>query len=110
MCSLSLRGYQRQPGSTRAINALHAGPGGCETGASAGGGRWRSRSACVIGASRGSAKRHSASASPHNGCWYHSMRASPLKDSYHTVWFEFHEELIALTGRDRAIEEASEAQ
>ncbi|MBK7328029.1 MAG: hypothetical protein IPI85_02710 [Dehalococcoidia bacterium] len=40
----------------------------------------------------------------------HSMLASPLKDSYHTVWFEFHEELIALTGRDRAIEEASEAQ
>ncbi|MBK9610528.1 hypothetical protein [Candidatus Amarobacter glycogenicus] len=40
----------------------------------------------------------------------HSMLASPLKDSYHTVWFEFHEELIALTGRDRAIEEASETQ
>ena len=37
----------------------------------------------------------------------HSMLASPLKDSYHTVWFEFHEELIALTGRDRAIEEAA---
>jgi pyruvate,orthophosphate dikinase len=35
------------------------------------------------------------------------MLASPLKDSYHTVWFEFHEELIALTGRDRAIEEAA---
>jgi pyruvate,orthophosphate dikinase len=37
----------------------------------------------------------------------HSFLASPLKDSYHTVWFEFHEELIALTGRDRAIEEAA---
>jgi pyruvate,orthophosphate dikinase len=34
-----------------------------------------------------------------------SMLASPLKDSYHTVWFEFHEELIALSGRDRAGEE-----
>src|SRR5262249_17888147 len=34
-----------------------------------------------------------------------SMLASPLKDSYHTVWFEYHEELIALSGRDRAAEE-----
>lgn len=34
-----------------------------------------------------------------------SMLASPLKDSYHTVWFEYHEELIALSGRDRATEE-----
>jgi pyruvate,orthophosphate dikinase len=34
-----------------------------------------------------------------------SMLASPLKDSYHTVWFEFHEELIVLSGRDRANEE-----
>ena len=34
-----------------------------------------------------------------------SMLASPLKDSYHTVWFEFHEELIALSGRDRLEEE-----
>jgi pyruvate,orthophosphate dikinase len=38
-----------------------------------------------------------------------SMVASPLKDSYHTVWFEYHEELIALTGRDRATEEAAES-
>jgi pyruvate,orthophosphate dikinase len=38
-----------------------------------------------------------------------SMVASPLKDSYHTVWFEYHEELIALTGRERATEEASES-
>ena len=34
-----------------------------------------------------------------------SMLASPIKDSYHTVWFEFHEELIVLSGRDRATEE-----
>jgi len=33
-----------------------------------------------------------------------SMLASPLKDSYHTVWFEYHEELISLTGRNRADE------
>ncbi|MEO8540489.1 MAG: pyruvate, phosphate dikinase [bacterium] len=38
-----------------------------------------------------------------------SMLASPMKDSYHTVWFEYHEELIALSGRDRAVEEAAEA-
>jgi pyruvate,orthophosphate dikinase len=35
-----------------------------------------------------------------------SLIASPLKDSYHTVWFEFHEELIHLCGRDRAAEES----
>jgi hypothetical protein len=34
-----------------------------------------------------------------------SMIASPLKDSYHTVWFELHEELMHLSGRSRAIEE-----
>jgi pyruvate,orthophosphate dikinase len=34
-----------------------------------------------------------------------TMLASPLKDSYHTVWFEFHEELITLLDRDRATEE-----
>jgi pyruvate,orthophosphate dikinase len=32
------------------------------------------------------------------------MLASPLKESYHTVWFEYHEELISLTGRSRAQE------
>jgi len=37
-----------------------------------------------------------------------SMLASPLKDSYHTVWFEYHEELITAGGRDRAAEEAAE--
>jgi pyruvate,orthophosphate dikinase len=36
------------------------------------------------------------------------MLASPLKDSYHTVWFEFHEELMTAGGRDRAAEEAAE--
>lgn len=30
-----------------------------------------------------------------------SMLASPLKESYHTAWFELHEELIALSGRRR---------
>ena len=36
----------------------------------------------------------------------HSMLAAPLKDSYHTVWFELHEELIILSGRRRADVEA----
>lgn len=36
----------------------------------------------------------------------HSMLAAPLKDSYHTVWFELHEELIILSGRNRAEDEA----
>jgi pyruvate,orthophosphate dikinase len=34
-----------------------------------------------------------------------SMLAAPLQDSYHTVWFEYHEELMALCGRDRVSEE-----
>ncbi len=29
------------------------------------------------------------------------MLAHPLKNSYHTVWFEFHEEIIRLSGRKR---------
>lgn len=37
-----------------------------------------------------------------------SMLASPLKDSYHTVWFEYHEELITAGGHDRASEERAE--
>ena len=37
----------------------------------------------------------------------HSMLVAPLKDSYHTVWFELHEELIILSGRNRADEEAA---
>ena len=32
------------------------------------------------------------------------MVAHPLRDSYHTVWFELHEEMIRLTGRNRADE------
>jgi len=34
-----------------------------------------------------------------------SMLASPLKESYHTVWFEYHEELLRLCGGDRTAEE-----
>lgn len=30
-----------------------------------------------------------------------SMVAAPIKDSYHTVWFELHEELLVLAGRPR---------
>jgi pyruvate,orthophosphate dikinase len=30
-----------------------------------------------------------------------SMVAAPIKDSYHTVWFELHEELLVLSGRPR---------
>jgi pyruvate,orthophosphate dikinase len=37
----------------------------------------------------------------------HSMVAAPIKDSYHTVWFELHEELMILSGRNRAEEEAT---
>lgn len=35
------------------------------------------------------------------------MMAHPQRDSYHTVWFELHEELIRLCGRDRASEAAA---
>lgn len=35
------------------------------------------------------------------------MMAHPLRDSYHTVWFELHEELIRLCGRTRASEAAA---
>lgn len=35
-----------------------------------------------------------------------SMVASPLKESYHTLWFEFHEELIALSGHRRTAADA----
>ena len=37
----------------------------------------------------------------------HSWFARPLADSYHTVWFELHEDLIGLTGRTRAEEAAA---
>lgn len=36
-----------------------------------------------------------------------SYLAAPLKDSYHTVWFEMHEELILISGRNRADEAAA---
>ncbi len=35
------------------------------------------------------------------GAGDHTMVATPIKDSYHTVWFELHEELLILSGRDR---------
>lgn len=34
----------------------------------------------------------------------HRFMAAPLLDSYHTIWFELHEELIRLSGRTRAAE------
>lgn len=37
----------------------------------------------------------------------HTYVARPITDSYHTVWFEFHEELIGLLGRTRADEAAA---
>lgn len=37
----------------------------------------------------------------------HSFVARPITDSYHTVWFEFHEDLIGLLGLDRAAEAAA---
>jgi pyruvate,orthophosphate dikinase len=37
----------------------------------------------------------------------HEYIAHPLKESYHTIWFELHEELIRLAGRDRASEAAA---
>ena len=36
-----------------------------------------------------------------------AMMANPLRESYHTVWFELHEELIRLSGRNRADEAAA---
>jgi pyruvate,orthophosphate dikinase len=39
-----------------------------------------------------------------------SMIASPLKDSYHSVWFELHEELMHLSGRSRAVEETKASE
>lgn len=37
----------------------------------------------------------------------HAYLARPIIDSYHTVWFELHEELIGLLGRTRADEAAA---
>jgi hypothetical protein len=39
----------------------------------------------------------------------HRYMASPFVESYHTVWFELHEELIGLAGSTRAAEEAPPA-
>ena len=33
--------------------------------------------------------------------------SSPILDSYHTIWFELHEELITAAGRIRAVEAAA---
>ena len=32
----------------------------------------------------------------------------PLIDSYHTVWFELHEDLLSTLGKERASEESKE--
>lgn len=37
----------------------------------------------------------------------HAWIARPTVDSYHTVWFELHEDLIGLAGRTRAAEAAA---
>jgi pyruvate,orthophosphate dikinase len=37
----------------------------------------------------------------------HQYIAHPLLESYHTIWFELHEELIRLSGRDRSTEAAA---
>lgn len=37
----------------------------------------------------------------------HTWLARPMIDSYHTVWFELHEDLIGLAGRSRADEAAA---
>jgi pyruvate,orthophosphate dikinase len=40
----------------------------------------------------------------------HDWLLKPIIDSYHTVWFELHEELYGLLGRSRVQEESEEAQ
>jgi hypothetical protein len=32
----------------------------------------------------------------------HDLVSSPTRDSIHTVWFEFHEDLLRTLGRERA--------
>jgi len=39
----------------------------------------------------------------------HRYMASPFVESYHTIWFELHEELIGLAGTSRAAEEAAQS-
>lgn len=46
-----------------------------------------------------------ALASIHGGD--HRYVASPVLDSFHTVWFELHEEIILLSGRNRSDEAAA---
>lgn len=41
------------------------------------------------------------------GAGDHTWVARPITDSYHTVWFELHEDLIGLCGLDRAAEAAA---
>jgi pyruvate, orthophosphate dikinase len=41
------------------------------------------------------------------GAGDHRYIASPRVDSYHSIWFEFHEDLILLAGRTRADEVAA---
>ena len=43
----------------------------------------------------------------HVSAGHHQFVTGALIDSYHTVWFEFHEALIRLSGRDRATEAAA---
>ena len=43
----------------------------------------------------------------HVSAGHHQFVTGALIDSYHTVWFEFHEALIRLSGRDRASEAAA---
>lgn len=33
--------------------------------------------------------------------------ARPIADSYHTVWFELHEDLVGMLGHDRCVEDAT---
>jgi hypothetical protein len=38
----------------------------------------------------------------------HDWFTKPLIDSYHTVWFELHEDLLSTLGKERASEENRE--
>ncbi|MBV8161068.1 MAG: hypothetical protein JO265_09110 [Acidimicrobiia bacterium] len=38
----------------------------------------------------------------------HDWFTKPLIDSYHTVWFELHEDLLSTLGKERASEESKE--
>ena len=60
-------------------------------------------------ACRASRRTASASSAPHAAAAGRRRRyvASPRVDSYHGVWFELHEDLILLAGRNRADEVAA---